>query len=166
MSELAEEITSRVEFEIGQIDHLLAVYADLLARTRERQPDVVETAALALLLHSFYNGLENIFRAVAKTLDEARPDGPNWHRELLVQASQKTAVRDRIVSVELAARLSDYLGFRHVCRHSYSFVLEWSRLRDLVMMLGDTWAQVKAELEEFVAALSAGEDRAQEEDTE
>ena len=57
-------------FEIGQIDQLLAVYADLVERVQQRPPDLVEITAIASVLHSFYNGLENIFLSIAKGVDQ------------------------------------------------------------------------------------------------
>lgn len=61
LSESAEETKTRITFEIEQIDRLLQTYADLLKRVRQHQPDLVEVTAVASVLHSFYNGLENIF---------------------------------------------------------------------------------------------------------
>jgi len=80
---LIEKLVSQVKFEIGQIDHLLEVYVDLLGRAQHKTPDLVETAAIASILHSFYNGLENIFLAIAKGIDGDVPKGNRWHRNLL-----------------------------------------------------------------------------------
>ena len=64
-SALADNVVSQVTFEIGQIDQLLAVYADLVERVQQRPPDLVEMTAMASVLHSFYNGLENIFLSIS-----------------------------------------------------------------------------------------------------
>lgn len=58
---MVEKVLSQVKFEIEQIDHLLKSYADLLERIQKREPDLIEVTAVASVLHSFYNGLENIF---------------------------------------------------------------------------------------------------------
>ena len=55
---MADNVVSQVTFEIGQIDQLLAVYADLVERIQQRPPDLVEITAMASVLHFFYNGLE------------------------------------------------------------------------------------------------------------
>ena len=60
-SRLAEKVISQVEFEIGQIDQLFESYAGLLEQVQKNIPDLVEVTAVASVLHSFYNGLENIF---------------------------------------------------------------------------------------------------------
>jgi hypothetical protein len=143
-----------VNFEIGQIDQLLAAYADLLERVCHHIPDLIELTALASVLHSFYNGLENIFLAIAKGLDQQVPAGSQWHRDLLVQMAKATANRNRVLSEELARKLADYLGFRHFYRHSYSFFLEWYEMRELVAPLQSLWTRVKGELGEFLEQLS------------
>jgi len=35
------------------------------------------------MLHSFYTGVENIFKRVAVEIDGAPPTGESWHRGLL-----------------------------------------------------------------------------------
>ncbi len=65
-SKLDEKVISQIKFETGQIDLLFEAYADLLDRVQKRTPDLVEVTAVASVLHSFYNGLENIFLSIAK----------------------------------------------------------------------------------------------------
>jgi hypothetical protein len=50
----------KIEFEISQIDKLLDETMPLLKLAQNKIPDMIETAALGLSLHSFYNGIENI----------------------------------------------------------------------------------------------------------
>ncbi len=85
MSESAKKVVGQVIFEVEQIDQLLTVYADLLGRVHQHTPDMVEVTAVASVLHSFYNGLENIFLSIAKGLDQQVPTGSQWHQDLLVQ---------------------------------------------------------------------------------
>ncbi|HKA52289.1 MAG TPA: hypothetical protein VKJ47_01370, partial [Candidatus Binatia bacterium] len=67
-----------------------------------------------------------------------------------------TANRSKVISVELAQRMADYLGFRHFYRHSYSFFLEWGELEKLVTALPEVWDQIKRELSAFLAGLEQG----------
>jgi hypothetical protein len=154
---LADNVVSPVTFEIGQIDQLLAVYADLADRVQQRPPDLVEITAIASVLHSFYNGLEHIFLSIAKGLDQQVPTGDQWHRDLLIHMTRETANRGSVISTALARKLADYLGFRHFYRHSYSFFLEWDKLQGLVMSLREVWAQVKEDLRIFLRRLSSAE---------
>jgi len=150
---LAEKVISRVEFEIEQIEQLFESYADLLDRVQKSAPDLVEIAAVASVLHSFYNGLENIFMSIAKEVDGHVPAGRQWHRDLLAQMTKATDRREQVLTPQTAHQLAGYLGFRHFYRHSYSFLLEWEELEGLVKSLAQVWAQVKKELQLFLDRL-------------
>lgn len=151
---MTEKVISRVKFEIGQVDQLLESYAELLGRVQRSTPDLVEMTAVASVLHSFYNGLENIFLVIAKGLDEDVPTGKQWHRDLLTEMAKATPKRKAILTNELTYRLADYLGFRHFYRHSYSFFLDWDEMEKLVMPLTEVWEQTKAEIDLFLGGLS------------
>jgi len=92
-SRLAEKVISQIKFEIGQVDQLFESYADLLKRARRETPDLVEATAVASVLHSFYNGLENIFLAIAKGIDAEVPSGAQWHRGLLTKMTESATSR-------------------------------------------------------------------------
>jgi hypothetical protein len=147
---LAEKVASQVAFEIGQIDQLLAVYANLWERAQEQVPNLVELTAMASVLHSFYNGLENIFLSIAKGLDQRVPTGMQWHRDLLEQMTQEATNRPSVISSEVAQKLADYLGFRHFYRHSYSFFLDWDEMANLAIALPEVWAQIRKALWDFL----------------
>lgn len=151
---MVEDIISQVEFEIGQIDHLFQSYADLLERARKSTPDLVDVTAIASVLHSFYNGLENIFLSIVKGIDEDVPVGSQWHSDLLRRMTESTKNRGPVLTAEMARRLTDYLAFRHFYRHSYSFFLEWNKVKELVTPLAEVWEQTKGELQLFLGSLS------------
>jgi hypothetical protein len=150
---LADEVASKVRFEVTQIDRLFETYADLLAGVQRSTPNHVEIAALSTVLHSFYGGLENIFQLVAKRLDASLPRGPTWHRDLLAQMAEQRPHRVPVISAPTARHLAEYLGFRHVFRHAYTFYLDWNELRKLVLPLDGVWAQTKQELLAFLESL-------------
>jgi hypothetical protein len=147
---LAKKVIAQIEFEISQIELLLESYADLVKRARQSEPDLIEITALASVLHSFYNGLENIFSSIAKGVDKDIPTGSQWHRDLLNQMVQSTSYRGPVLTIEIAHQLADYLGFRHFFRHSYSFFLDWGEMERLVLPLAEVWKQVKTELQRFL----------------
>lgn len=150
-----EKAIAQITFEIGQIEKLLASYSELLSRSQTGKPSLVEITAIASVLHSFYNGLENIFLVVAKRIDQQVPDTEQWHRQLLAYMAQTTTNRNQVLSTDLTNRLTDYLGFRHFYRHSYSFFLEWAELEKLVVPLEGVWRDTKAELEMFLQSLKS-----------
>ncbi len=149
------KVISQIKFEIKQIDRLFERYTDLLERVQKGTPDLVDVTAVASVLHSFYNGLENIFLSIAKGIDADVPAGAQWHRDLLTKMAESTSNRGPVLTTEMAHQLADYLGFRHFYRHSYSFFLEWDELEKLVTPLAEVWGLVQDALELFLASLSS-----------
>jgi HepT-like protein len=139
---------------MGQIDQLLAAYAQLWERIQAHTPDLVELTAIASVLHSFYNGVENIFLSIAKGVDQHVPSGAQWHRDLLLQTTEATTKRRGVISAEFMPQLADYLGFRHFYRHSYSFFLDWEEMKSLVISLPEVWNRTKKALLEFLDSVS------------
>lgn len=149
-----EEVKTKIEVEIRQIDQLLNTYGGLLDNCKEREPDIVEIAALGSVLHSFYNGLENIFLIIAREVDNNLLQGSHWHRDLLVQMSEEISIREPVVSKALEESLADYLAFRHFYRHAYSYFLDWDELKPLVVSLGEVWRTTQKGLYRFLKTLN------------
>lgn len=63
-----KKIASNIQFEIQQIDKLFEKYNSLFDKCSRSEPDLIELTALASVLYSFYNGIENIFLTIAKKL--------------------------------------------------------------------------------------------------
>ena len=143
------ETEEQVAIERLQINQLLEAYQPLIQKTLTTEPDFIEISALATMLHSFYTGLENIFKRIAHEIDGAVPSGPTSHVALLIQMSRATANRPAVISESLKIRLSAFLGFRHVFRHAYSFQLDWEKMRNLVSQSQPTWQEFQEELDLF-----------------
>ena len=71
------------------------------------------------MLHSFYSGVENIFKRIALELDGRLPDSSTWHRDLLDAMARQAQNRRAVISESLEDRLKEYLNFRHVFRPAY-----------------------------------------------
>jgi hypothetical protein len=143
---LPEKTKLKIQFEVEQIDRLIDTYSDLLEKCRQKIPDKVEIAALGSVLHSFYNGLENIFSVIAKEVDTTLPQGFSWHKDLLIQISTQTPSRNAVISEASKEKLVNYLGFRYFYRHSYSFFLDWNELKPLIVNLNSVWIEVRESL--------------------
>ena len=136
--------------EREQLARLLATMQPLLSKCRETAPTDIELSALAAALHSFYTGVENIFKRVAVELDGQPPQGEAWHRDLLLRMKAAGTNRPALLSAELHDTLLDYLRFRHVFRNAYSFDLDWQKLSPLVLHLEETFRQLEIALDKFV----------------
>jgi hypothetical protein len=111
--------------------------------------------AVALNLHGFYVGVERIFEDIARSIDESVPDGPDWHRELLLQVSADlSTVRPPVISRESRNCLDEYRGFRHLVRNVYTFNLRPSRLAELVENLAKCFRLVENDLNKFAEFLN------------
>lgn len=114
----------------------------------ESQDYLVDAAALNL--HSFYAGVEHLLELIANSIDQMKPEGAMWHRELLQQmAADIPGIRPAVLSMESRNLLDRYRGFRHVVRNVYTFNLDAEQIQLLIEHLSDVHQNVKAELEQF-----------------
>jgi thiamine kinase-like enzyme len=60
-----EKCFEEIENEIELIDELIVSHKQLLDKVETSIPNRIEISALATVLHSFYNGVENIFSRIA-----------------------------------------------------------------------------------------------------
>lgn len=148
---LPKSMIRKIDFEIDQIEELLLSYNDLIQNSLTQPPSLVEITALASVLHSFYNGVENIFCTIAKGIDQKIPDGDHWHTELLNNLGRPSPHRDMCLSSFSADKLKQYLAFRHYYRHSYSFHLDWAEMKSLVEHLQETWTKLKIDIQELIS---------------
>jgi hypothetical protein len=147
---LDEKLRIKIVFEISQIDKLLNNSKPLLDLCKLKTPDFIEMSAAALVLHSFYNGIENILRLIVKLYDKKLPNDIKWHMELLETAFIPNENRKEILNIDLQETLEEYLKFRHFVRHSYGFQLEWERMEDLVTGINTIWDKVKDNVTAFI----------------
>lgn len=112
--------------------------------------------SVALNLHSFYTALERVFELIAVTIEQTKPQGENWHQELLRQmATEIELLRPTVISKETRNRLDEYRGFRHVVRNVYSFNLSIAKVEPLVKELPSLFDDIRNELDIFLAFLEA-----------
>lgn len=131
-----------IEISIGR--------ANRLAEKGNRSGDDDWWDGVALNLHGFYAGVEQIFEDIARTVDGAIPEGGDWHISLLKQMSVELGdLRPAVISTETRKFLDDYRGLRHVIRNVYAFNLRPSRLLELTVNAGSGINHFKAELLAF-----------------
>ena len=109
---------------------------------------------VALNLHGFYAGIEQIFEDIARTMEAGIPPGPNWHQALVLQMSQAVAgVRPGVITDATRQCLEEYRSFRHVVRNVYTFNLRPARLQALVAGLQLCHEAIVADLSTFAELL-------------
>lgn len=152
-----DRLRKQIAVQRKQLRRLLEVYRPLVDQCAVTPPNDIELSALAAMLHSFYNGVENIFKRVAVELDDGPPSGEFWHRQLLDSMKMPGKTRSAVVSEKLVERLDDYLTFRHLFRHAYTFDLHWDRMGTLVLGCEETLRWLESELDRFLEAEAPGE---------
>ncbi len=146
-----DEITSsKINLEISKIDTLVQKSSVLLSKCNIEEPDFIELNAIGSILHSYYSGIESIFNLIYKTTYGKSLSGTTWHSDLFTDMFAKTEKHEPILRHELFQPLKEYLGFRHVFRHAYSYELDWKRLKPLFSGLTENWNDVKSDINRFL----------------
>lgn len=146
------ELKEEVELELAMLREHVDSIASLRQKLAASPPNLVETMALGAFLHGLYNGIENAFKRIAIHMNGGPPRGEAWHQELLASMTRVGAGRPAVISVALAKVLQEYLDFRHVFRHLYSYRLDWQRMADLVHGCEDVLRRLEGELDIFLKA--------------
>jgi hypothetical protein len=140
------ELKAEIQVEIDQLSKLLKDFIPLLLKSKDTFPDTIEKTALAGMLHSFYNGIENILKRIYLHQYKVSPKGENWHTVLLQKMTKTNENSQGMMSEELRIRLKTYMEFRHVFRHAYSFELQWKKMAPLAFNCEDVFKQFQKEL--------------------
>ena len=142
-------VLKKILFEIEQIDDHINASSILLDLCRIKEPDYVEKNGVAMILHSFYNGIENIVLMILKNYKEKLPNGYNWHIELLEKTSVQCGERNIIFNSELKCQLEEYRKFRHLVRHIYNYKLNWTMMEGIMNNINTIWGKIKENLNKF-----------------
>ncbi|MCL2126743.1 MAG: hypothetical protein FWH38_00690 [Treponema sp.] len=145
-----ESIKIKIEHEISRIDKLLNDVKPLLDLCKLKEPDIIEMTASAQVLHSFYNGIENIIVLFFKYMNEKLPNDNKWHKTLFEMAYGDNLKNIKIFRNEIKKKMEDYLLFRHFIRHSYSSELKWNQMKPLVIGINEIWEMVKIDFSIFI----------------
>ena len=155
-------LAARLRASLSDIDRVVE-RAGTLSRRAQATGDDGFWDGVALNLHGFYAGVEQIFEDIARTLEGSLPPGSTWHQALLLQMSAEVpGVRPAVVSSATRQCLDEYRGFRHtpalasgasVVRNVYTFNLRPARLNELVGGLRACQTALSADLTTFAAFL-------------
>ncbi len=146
-------LAGRIRREIKDLEQVVQRSQTIWEQYQRQQNDGF-LDGVALNLHSFYTGIERILEMIASMIDEYKPSGESWHRELLLQvATEVPEVRPTVISNSLLRALEKYRGFRHVVRNIYTFELEAEQISPLVSQLPSVYDQCERELLEFASFL-------------
>ncbi len=139
-----ESVKKKIQLEISKIDTLVEKSSLMLAKCAVQEPDFYDVNAIGSILHSYYNGLESIFNLIYKSFVSTPLSGNMWHSDLFAAMFAETESHPPVLPQELFLSTKQYLGFRHVFRHSYGYELDWERLKPLFNGMVENWNAVRA----------------------
>lgn len=143
-------LKAQIKDELAKLQKLLEEASQLAG---ERQSSIYVRAGSSIL-HDFYTGLENVFHAIASTIDGQVPEGMRWHVDLLRQMSLDIeGVRTPVIAKETEKILEEYLRFRHLFRKRYGFELEWKDIKRLLKKLPDVHGAVVEDIDKAFGRL-------------
>lgn len=151
-----ELLKADIQDELAKIERLVQDFGAIAPKLDlpAAQVSRYDRGAIGYYLHNFYNGCENIFRAISRFFEGDL--GPQtWHADLLKR--MKLAIeqyRPAVIDEALFLILEDFRGFRHLYRHSYSFELDWDRERLVALKLTRAVAMLREQVEGFLAKLT------------
>lgn len=142
----------RIRQELGDLERVVARAERGIQAARQRPEDQdLYIDSVALNMHDFYSGTERILKQIGSTVDNAIPNGRDWHQELLRQMRvDLPTVRPPVLSLETTRSLDEFLRFRHVVRNIYAFKFDPDRVARLVVLMRSTLQDVNDELLAFV----------------
>ena len=153
----ADETTDRIGAEIEDIETAVREAQDAWGKYK-KSDDRHFLNSTVLNIHSFYLGLERIFKNIAKKIDGDLPEGSHWHRDLLSQMNEeRNSTRPAVISDSTRKQLDEYRKFFHVIRNIYGIELKPARIKHNLNKLEKVWNDVKKELNSFLNFLKTDE---------
>lgn len=144
-----EEIIALIENELRNISELIQE----LKRYKNKNSRLYRRAK-GSILHDFYNCCERVFKIISKEIDGNLSSVISWHKELLNKMRMDVpGLRTKVISEKLAAKLNEYLSFRHLFRNIYGFELDSDRLDYLVNKFESVAEQFIQEIRRFIKKL-------------
>jgi len=140
----SETTKAKIKIEMSHIEHEIGLLQVLGEKNKIEEPDEIEIRSIASILHSFYNGIENIIKNILLNYGELLPNDLNWHKALLSLLLKKSELRTLVISEQLKSKLDKYMGFRHFFRHAYGFQFDWEMMKDLVEDVDAVWNDFKS----------------------
>jgi hypothetical protein len=130
-----DKLSLRIRAELENID---GIFEEIPNYKELPYLSTLELAGVAVLVHNFYNGVENILKQILKAKGIQISTSKSWHKELLNTSEDK-----KIISNKLKINLGEYLAFRHYFSHSYALDLYSDKMEPLVQKSKSIYEEFK-----------------------
>ena len=157
-----KRLTQRINDELSKIESTVGGIAkaleDIEVLPVAARPYIQES--IAKKLADVYNGIENIFKRIAREVDRHLPTGDSWHKDLLTQMTEQRPARPPIISEDIFPRLDDLLKFRHAFNNIYAEELVYEKTESRAKSIGELFTSVSEDLSIFTDSLAKREEDA------
>ena len=157
-----KRLTQRINDELTKIESTAGGIAkaleDIEVLPVAARPYIQES--IAKKLADVYNGIENIFKRVAREVDMHLPTRDSWHKDLLTQMTEQRPERPPVISKKTFPRLDDLLKFRHAFNNIYGEDLVYEMTEPHAKSIDALFASVSEDLGLFTDALAKREEDA------
>ena len=155
-----KRLTQRINDELTKIESTVGGIAkaleDIAVLPIAAKPYIQES--MAKKLADVYNGVENIFRRIAREVDMHLPTGDSWHKDLLSQMTEQRPERPPVISEETFPRLEDLLKFRHAFNNIYGEELVYEEIEPHAKSIDELFTNVSQDLNTFTDSLEKREE--------
>ena len=157
-----KRLTQRINDELAKIEStvggLTKALEDFEAAPANYKQYIQES--MAKKLADVYNGVENIFKRVAREVDNHLPTGESWHKDLLTQMTEQRSARPPVISEKTFTQLDDLLDFRHKFNNIYGDELIYEKTEPHAKSIDALFADVSQDLNTFIDSLEKCEEDA------
>ena len=147
---MSPELLALINEHRNRLRRLVADHRDLLSELAQREPTLIEREAMGTALHSFYTGIEFIMRGISEGHGIRVDKSGAWHAALLESMLSTAAQGPRLLDAATAARLRDYMLFRHRFRNIYGSELDWMLMKPLAFGLEEMLNAFETDLDRFL----------------
>lgn len=159
ITDAIEQLRAELRQDLDFIRHNYAKNREMTARVQQSPTeDEFEYAALGYTLHNLYNAFESYFYRVAKFF-ENQLDETEWHRSLVDRMSLKVeGIRPALFDRDLAERINELRGFRHLFRTLYKTPLIPAKVRfanDVAEGIADSFVARHDDFDQFLREVRA-----------
>ena len=157
-----KRLTQRINDELSKIESTVGGIAkaleDIEVLPVAARPYIQES--IAKKLADVYNGIENIFKRIAREVDRHLPTGDSWHKDLLTQMTEQRPERPPVISEDIFPRLDDLLKFRHAFNNIYAEELVYEKTEPRAKSIDELFTSVSEDLGIFIDSLAKREEDA------
>jgi hypothetical protein len=153
MTPLPERLNHELEAMTRSIERIQQFLTQFQQETNPIYQEAF-TSAIAFNLHSFYTGVERIFEAIAKQIDQYQPSGSNWHKQLLNQMLMEVPdIRPAVISSTIYDTLDELRRFRHVVRKIYAYEVDPDLMISLAEKTIKNFPDFQRDIQHFLQTL-------------